>query len=229
MTPRIGVVLQARMGSSRLPGKVMRVLAGQPMLGHILDRLQRAVRPDLLIVATSDLPADAPVVKFASARGLPVFRGSEADVLDRYYQTSRAFELDHVVRATADNPFVDPEELDRLVAHHLATQADYTHAFGQLPIGVGVECFTMDALARSWQEGHAPHHREHVNEYIPEHPDRFRIEELDVPADKRASDLRLTVDTPEDFARAEALYGAVPPGMLPSTQDAIRLCATLSV
>lgn len=229
MTPRVGVVLQARMGSSRLPGKVMRMLAGQPMLGQILDRLKRATCPDVTIVATSDLPADDPLAEFATRHGIGVFRGSEQDVLDRYYQAALAFGLDHVVRATADNPFVDPEELDRLVAHHLATHADYTHAFGQLPIGVGVECFTFDALACSWQEGHAPHHREHVNEFIPEHPDRFRIAGLDVPLDKRAPDLRLTVDTPEDFVRAETLYRAMPPGVLPSTQDAIRLCATSSV
>jgi len=223
----IGVVLQARMGSTRLPGKVLRDLCGRPMLSHILDRLRRMTRADEVIVATSTLPADDAVAALCAREHVACFRGSELDVLDRYWRATEAHELTHVVRATADNPLVDFEEGDRLVDLHLATGADYTHAFGQLPVGVGLECFTRDALQRSFACGHAPNHREHVNEYVQERPQVFHIQELSVPLAKRAPGLRLTVDTPDDFTRATAIYEALyTPATPPRTEDAIRLCAS---
>ena len=129
------------------------------------------------------------------------------------------------MRLTADNPFTDLTELQRLVQRHLAGSFDYTHAFGLMPLGVGAEIFTRAALERSHVEGLASHHREHVNEYIHEHPERFRIGVLDVPADKRAPDLRLTVDTEADWCRADALARQAE-GRWLGTQEAITLCSS---
>ncbi len=220
-----GIVLQARTGSTRLPGKVLREICGKPMLVHILDRLKTARSAGLLAVATTVRERDDAVEAVALAEGVACFRGDENDVLDRYYRAARLYRLEHVVRATADNPFVDPEEIDRLVALHLAERADYTHAFGELPVGVGAEVFSFAALSRSWEEGTLPNHREHVNEYIQENPGRFRIVRLSVPPEKRSPALRLTVDTPEDFARSAAIYEALyRPGRPISTREAILAC-----
>jgi spore coat polysaccharide biosynthesis protein SpsF len=128
-----------------------------------------------------------------------------------------------VVRLTADNPFTDIEELQRLIELHLAQGNDYTHSFGSMPLGVGAEVFTFTALERSAHEGHEPHHREHVNEYIQERPEKFRIGVLEIDAGKRHPELRLTVDTEDDYQHACAIAGYAPSRWI-GTQEAIRLC-----
>ena len=222
-----GIVLQARMGSTRLPGKIMKMLSGQPMLGHIIDRLKSVKNADVVIVATSTKAQDDVVAAFAQHKGAAFFRGDELDVLDRYYQAALSFRLQTIVRATADNPFLDPEEIERLIEFHQTIRGGYTSALNQLPIGVGCECFSLDALRRSWEEGHLPHHREHVDEYSIENPLLFRGCELLVPAEKRAPALRLTVDTPEDFEKATAIYATLyRSGRHIATSEIIALCAS---
>ena len=207
---RIGIILQARMGSTRLPGKVLKPLAGKPMIQWIIERLQSCQRADIIILATSTLAQEQPLVDLAGKLGVSVFRGSEFDVLDRYYQCAKAYHLDDIIRATGDNPFVDPEECDRLVDFYISQQLDYatisTAPEDGYPLGVGVEIFSFSALEKSWQEGHAPHHREHVNEYILENPATFKQARMPAPPEKRAPELSLTVDTPEQFASAEKVY-----------------------
>jgi spore coat polysaccharide biosynthesis protein SpsF len=206
---RVGIILQARMGSTRLPGKVLKPLCGPPMLARIIGRLKQVPGADVLIVATSDRPADDAVAELGRACGAEVFRGSEADVLDRFTACARAFGLSAVVRATGDNPFVDIEEAGRLIAFLDGNGLDYACAFPEfgssLPVGTGVEIITADALEQSWRDGTEPHHREHVNEYIQERPAIFRQACLEATPEKCAPGLRLTVDTPDDFARAERL------------------------
>lgn len=205
-----GIVLQARMGSTRLPGKVLMPLADKPMLERILDRLRTCRLAGRVILATGDDAANDPVAKLGASLSVAVFRGSEADVLDRYWACAATFGLNWIVRATGDNPFVDAEECDRLIAFARERSLDYASAFPSfgsgLPIGTGVEIMSRAALERSWREGRAPHHREHVNEYIQEHPGLFRQETLLAPAEKTAPDLSFTVDTPDDFDRVEALW-----------------------
>lgn len=218
-----GIVLQARMGSTRLPGKVMMEICGKPILGHIFDRLKMVTNADLIIVATSTNKIDDVIESFSMVQNVMCFRGSETDVLDRYYHATRKLNLDHIVRASADNPLVDSEEASRLINHHIERSADYTHAFGMLPIGVGVECFTRDALERSWKKGHQQNHREHVNEYIQENTSLFHIEELDIPKRKRCPSLRLTVDTREDYDTVKAIFDRFyRPGGHPTTEEAIN-------
>lgn len=216
-----GIILQARMGSTRLPGKVLMPLGGTTILGWIVQRL--AVLPWPVIVATSDMPRDDVIADTCARMATECFRGSEQDVLDRYYHCARAYGFAHVIRLTGDNPFPDAEALRQLVALHHAENADYTHSFGKLPVGVGGEIISFQALELSWQEGRAAHHREHVNEYILENPRRFRIEQLDVASSKQAPQLSLTIDTPADYQRIASCLG--PADVNISTEELIRKCS----
>lgn len=221
---KVGVVIQARMGSNRLPGKVLKEIAGKPLLDHVLGRLTLLQYPVEIVVATSNLAQDDVIASYCDQKGVAVFRGSETDVLDRYYQCACENQFGHIVRLTADNPFTDMEELQRLIEYHLQEQNDYSHSFGSMPIGVGAEIFTFLALQRSAREGNAPNHREHVNEYIQENPDRFKIGTLEVAAAKRWPDLRLTVDTEEDYQQACGL-ASHGPGRWIGTEEAIQICS----
>ncbi|MFZ5862542.1 MAG: cytidylyltransferase domain-containing protein [Nitrospirota bacterium] len=196
---RVGMVVQARMGSTRLPGKVLMPLGGTTLLGWIVTRLRELPRP--LVVATSHQVQDDAIVRECERIDVACFRGSEHDVLDRYYQCARAHRFAHVIRLTGDNPCPDIEALRQLVDLHLVSGADYSHNFGELPVGMGAEIFSFGALEVSWRDGRAAHHREHVNEFILEHPSRFRIAKLDVCPDHTWKQLRLTIDTREDYQR----------------------------
>ena len=218
----LGIIIQARMGSTRLPGKVLKPIAGKALLDHVLGRLEDLGRDARVVVATSLGEPDDLITSHCRGR-VSCFRGSELDVLERYFRCAEEYGFGQVVRLTADNPFTDIAELGRLIDLHLAAGYDYTHAFGMMPLGVGAEIFTMDALAISHREGRAPNHREHVNEFLQENPQRFRIGVLDVPPAKRAPQLRLTVDTPEDYARACRLAELAAPGWQ-TTEGAIAAC-----
>lgn len=198
------------MGSTRLPGKVMKDVVGDPLLARVFERARRMTLIDEAVVATSILAADDPIAVFCDGRGWSCFRGSELDVLDRYFQAALTYHADHIVRITADCPFVCPHEADRVVARHLTSNADYTHnitVWGSgMPLGTGVEIFTLSTLERSWREGHQAHHREHVDEYVGDHPELFRIERVDAPQHLRRPELRLTVDTPEDMLLIREVY-----------------------
>ena len=219
----LGVIIQARMGSTRLPGKVLRDIAGKPLIDHIIGRLAELRQPATIIVATSHLPANDVIAKHCKTLGVICFRGDEHNVLARYVACATHHAFDHVVRLTADNPFTDIIELDRLIDFHFQQRNDYTHAFGHLPIGVGAEIFSFAALKQSALEGRMPNHLEHVNEYIQENPSLFRIGTLDVPAEKIAPELRLTVDTHDDFLRACQLAESSPDRWL-TTEEAIAQC-----
>jgi spore coat polysaccharide biosynthesis protein SpsF len=219
----IGAIVQARMGSTRLPGKVLRPIAGRPLLAHVIGRLALLRHRIVAVVATCSEPRDDVVATYCKSLEVPCFRGSEHDVLGRYVACARAYEFEHVIRLTADNPFTDIEELDRLIDLHLGDRNDYSHSFGIMPLGVGAEIFTLAALERSERDGHQPNHREHVNEYVQEHPDLFRIGHLSVAADKKRPDLSFTVDTEEDYRRACRIAGAAA-GAWVTTAEAIAAC-----
>jgi spore coat polysaccharide biosynthesis protein SpsF len=225
---RVVTIIQARMGSTRLPGKILKPLAGRPSLAWIVERCRVVESVAEVIVATTDRPTDDPVAALAKEHGWRLFRGSEPDVLDRYYRAALESGARHVVRVTADCPLLCVSEGDRTIRHHLAVHADYTHnvtVWGSgLPIGCGLEVFTMVALEASWREGHEPHHREHVNEFIYEHPERFRIECVQAPLHLQRPSFRLTVDTPEDLALVSVLYERLQqPGSLVDLSAVIAL------
>lgn len=212
------------MGSTRLPGKILEPIEGDALLAHILGRLEALRAPTTVVVATTTLDRDDVVEAFCTKQGVPCFRGSEGDVLDRYLACARQFSMDHVVRLTADNPFVDIEELDRLIELHLSSGNEFTYSFEGLPIGVGAEIFERAALELSAKEGQEPHHREHVDEFILENISRFRSSKLDIPEAKRHPEVRLTVDTPQDLATARRIAAAAS-GRWATTEEAIRLCS----
>ena len=220
----LGVVIQARLGSTRLPGKVLQPIGGKVLLDHILGRLRGLRHSARIVVATSDAARDGAIGQFCADRGVDCFRGSELDVLARYYECARERGFAHIVRLTADNPFTDVEELDRLIDLHFEGGYDYSSSLEELPIGIGSEIFSFSALERSFREGHAPHHREHVDEYVLENPGLFRVGRLLVQESKRHPEVRLTVDTPEDLRRARFIVENAKETW-PGTEEAIELCS----
>lgn len=215
---RVVAILQARVGSSRLPGKVLADLGGQPLLGQIVRRLALAREIDRLVIATTDLPQDDQIEALATRLGVPCFRGAEEDVLDRYYQAARLFGAEVVVRVTGDNPLVDGVLVDWVVDHVMASDPpfDYVDTWYSrtFPVGLSVEVFSLSALSAAWQEdGNNIEWREHVAPFIYHHPERFRC--LHLRCWKDYSHMRLTVDVPEDLALVRLIYkesAGDPPG-----------------
>lgn len=218
-----GIILQARMGSSRLPGKVLKKIGEKNLLEHIFYRLSYLKHDVKLVVATTTLEKDDVIADFCLSKDIECFRGSEENVLERYYLCAKKHGFTHIVRLTGDNPFTDIEELDNLIDLHLNTGADYTHSFGVLPIGVGAEIFTFKALEDSYLNATKDNHREHVNEYIQENPDLFDISVLQVSAEKNKPEIRLTIDTEDDYRKACQIIKTGNEGYL-TTEKVIEIC-----
>lgn len=221
---RTGIILQARIGSSRLPGKILKPLGSKLMLEHIIYRVSFIRHSVQLVLATSILSRDDVLASFCQSHFVNCFRGNEHDVLERYYQCAQQYEFDHVIRLTSDNPFVDIEELDRLIDLHFKRDADYSHSFNVLPVGSGAEIFTFETLKRSFTDGIKPNHREHVNEYIQENPALFHIETLQAIPSKNRKDIRLTVDTEKDYQKACFIVKHSKSDYI-TTEEAIDLCS----
>jgi len=205
---KIGVIVQARMGSSRLPGKVLKTLAGKPMLEWILLRLQQSKRLDTIILATTDKAKDSPIVELAEHLNIPYFLGSEHDVLERYYLAAKKFQLTHILRITADCPFTDPELVDEVIEAFIKSPLKPDFAANNFirtyPRGTDVAMMTFEALEKAWNEANEDYERVHVTPYIRQNKDIFQ--HLSVEGDKDCGELRWTVDTIEDFAFAEEIY-----------------------
>lgn len=198
-----GIIIQARMGSRRLPGKILMDFAGKTLLEHILSRLSRLKDEIEVVIATSDLKQDDVVEKFCSRHeGIYCFRGDEQNVLKRYYDCATVHHFDNVVRLTGDNPFPDIEELDKLITHHEEAKMDFTENFSMLPVGVGMEIMSYKALEDSMENAKLPKHFEHADEYILDNLDHYRHSTLAVPNAKHKPDVRLTVDTKQDYEKA---------------------------
>jgi len=202
----IVAIIQARMGSSRLPGKVLMDLGGEMVLGRVVRRLQRSRHISKIVVATTTVPADEVIVAECDRLEVLCFRGSEHDVLDRYYQAARANAADAVVRITSDCPLIDPELVDETVEVFRDKHADYaSNVFPRTyPRGLDAEVFSFDALDRAWREAREAHQREHVTPYLYEHPQIFKLASLSGAADY--SRYRWTLDTLEDLELLRTIY-----------------------
>lgn len=202
----IVAIIQARMGSSRLPGKVLKDLGGETVLARVVRRLRRSRQISRIVVATTTAPGDEAIVAECDRLQVLCFRGAEQDVLDRYYQAARAKATDAVVRVTSDCPLIDPELADETVGVFRTERADYaSNVFPRTyPRGLDTEVFTFDALERAWREAREPHQREHVTAYLYEHPQIFRLASLSGAADY--SRYRWTLDTREDLELLRAIY-----------------------
>lgn len=196
-----GIIIQARMGSNRLPGKVLEPLAGREVLWHVVRRCQRSREADKLIVATSDDAVDDVVFELCRRHDFACYRGSEADVLERYYLCAGRYELDVIVRVTADSPLIDPEIIDQSVRAFRRRRVDYL-SNRRLPPGLGCEVFTFDALARAHEQASRPPERDHVTPYMIEHA---HTSAYVVPHEYQA-DHRLTLDFEEDYRLLAELY-----------------------
>ena len=225
MPPRVVAIIQGRMSSSRLPGKILADIAGQPMLQRVFIRTSRSATVTETIFSTTTDPSDDPVAEYCNFSGIPFTRGSLFDVLDRYYQAAQGAKADVVVRITADCPVMDPALIDDVVSTLLDEEYDFVANrlpppfHRTYPIGLDVEACTFEVLGKAWQESRETFHREHVMPYFYEgvelsaisrqlsegiSPRGFRIALLNHTTD--FGDYRWTVDTPEDLEFMRQLY-----------------------
>ncbi len=199
-------VIQARMGSSRLPGKVMKEIVGKPLVGLLLERLSRSKKIDKLVLATSVNASDDKLCEYVRSLGIDVFRGSENDVLDRVYQAARTYKPSTIVRVTADSPLQDPALIDRVLEFYEKGSYDYVSSGANapaLPDGMDTEIFSFHALERAWKEASLISEREHVTPYI-KTSGHFKLG--DFHPDRDYSDERLVVDNEEDLPVVRAIF-----------------------
>jgi len=203
---RIIAIIQARMGSTRSPGKVLMDLGGKSVLSRVVDRLRRAKRLDEVVVATTNSDADDAIVRECHQLKVGYFRGSENDVLDRYQRAARACAAQVVVRITSDCPLIDPELVDETIGAFQQQRADYgSNVFPRTyPRGLDIEVFTTAALEQAWNDAQEAYQREHVTPYFYEHPELFRLASLRGQVDY--SQYRWTLDTAEDLVLLRTIY-----------------------
>ena len=198
---KVCVILQARMGSARLPGKVLKEVLGKPLLEYQCERLDRVKLKDETIITTSIGDSDRPIVDFCRKRALVCFRGPEEDVLARFEGAALSRAADVVVRLTGDCPLIDPEIVDRVIEFYLTNNAHYDYVSNVFkrtyPRGMDCEVFSRRALWEAQREAKLPAEREHVTRFIYSHPERYRLGSVTHSEDQ--SRHRWTVDTPEDF------------------------------
>ena len=203
-------ILQARMKSSRLPGKVLMPALGRPILSFNVERLRRARTIDRVIVATSDTTEDDAIQKMCEAEGILFFRGSEENVLDRIYRCVRQFGIDVVAKFTADNPLIDPAVIDHVVGFYLAHSDEYDFVSNNHPPtcqdGQEVEVIRTAALEIAWREADKPFQREHVTPFIWDQPERFRLGNVARADDQWYHAYRWTLDYPEDYEFIKRVY-----------------------
>lgn len=196
---RVIAIIQARMASTRLPGKVLKKIGGKFILEILANRLKRAKRISSIVVATTERKEDDKIVELAKKLSVEWFRGSEDDVLTRFVEASRTVNADIIVRITSDNPLTDPELMDGLIKAHLESEADYTHCI-ESPLGTSVEVVNRGILERIDPVAKDAEYREHVTLYIREHPKLFKIHTVKAEDfGLNYPDFRLTVDTEEDL------------------------------
>jgi spore coat polysaccharide biosynthesis protein SpsF (cytidylyltransferase family) len=199
-------IIQARMGSTRLPGKVMLEISGRPILWHVIDRVSKSKLIDGLIVATTVNSEDDLIEKFCNQIQIPVFRGSEDDVLDRYYQCARKFNVENIVRITADCPLHDPSVIDLVIERYRQGNYDYVSNTvpPTYPDGIDVEVFSFKALDSAWRNASLVSEREHVTPYIKKHRDIFKINNVVNKED--LSFYRWTLDQAEDLEFIQKIH-----------------------
>ncbi|MBD2691071.1 cytidylyltransferase domain-containing protein [Anabaena catenula] len=204
-------IIQARMGSTRLPGKVMKQLCGKTVLSHVISRVQACSLLDKLVVATTTSLADDVIIEEAEKCNVKWFRGSEEDVLERYYLAAKEYQAELIVRVTSDCPLFDPEVLTGMLEYFQTATSDGLEIDylsnclrRSYPRGLDAEVFTFNGLEKAFQESYQPYEREHVTPYIYEHPGIFNLHNQTYDDD--LSDYRWTLDTEDDWRLIEEIY-----------------------
>lgn len=199
------IIIQARVGSSRLRGKILKPLAGVDVLTYVIKRCEQIQDVDRIIVATSTEKQDDQVAQWCDRHKVICFRGSELDVLDRYVQAAKSYHPDYVIRVTADCPFVDYELGTEMVRFMEQKRVDILDLEGGIPRGLPVEIIAYSSLLYIHRHGHEHRHREHVTYYAYEHKDEFSRAAFSLPQNRRHPEQRITLDTSEDYALIEAI------------------------
>lgn len=228
-TSRIILIVQARMNSTRLPGKILLKVLDIPLLGFQIQRLQRVRQMTEIVLATSRQATDEPLLLFCKETRIPLYRGSEENVLERYYEAAKSFSADIVIRISGDCPLIDPAIVDQGISMFIDNFPCYDYISNThqrtFPRGMDVEIFTFDALKKSYEEAQSLAEKEHVTPYIYRHPELFKIGQFLFSSNQ--SDYRLTVDTLEDFHLIkkilEELYPVNPEFTLEDILELLRL------
>ena len=213
MTPRRKVVciIQARMGSTRLPGKSLMPLGGKPLIQNVIERICLAKSLDGVVLATTIKSEDDAIVSLGQELNVSVFRGHSTDLVDRYFQAAKKHKADVVVRIPADNPLIHPEEIDRIVNYFLRSEMDFAsnicaYLDNEYPDGLGAEVFSIEKLEEIHLEVLDPRHREHVTTFFRENPDRFRLGTVKCPKEFRRPDIVLDINTKSDYEFIARLF-----------------------
>ena len=208
MKSSVVAIIQVRKGSTRLPGKVLLDIQGKSLLEHFIDRLRVAKLIDNIVIATTTNEKDRGIVEFSQKQDIACYAGSEDDVLDRFYQAARRYKAGIIVRITPDNPFNDPEVTDKVIGYYLKHRDDFDYVSNNIrptyPEGLDVEVFSFAALEKAWQEAKRPSEREHVTPYIWNHPELFRL--ANVENDEDLSHHRWTLDYEKDLRFTREVY-----------------------
>ena len=204
-------IVQARTGSTRLPGKILKKILGRPMLSLMLERLSKSNLIDRIIVATTTNKEDDVIENLAKSDGFDVFRGSELDCLDRYYQTAKYYDAKIVLKITSDCPLIDPLLVDKIIQYFLDNKNKFDYVSNvrppTFPDGLDVEIFTFSTLEHAWNNATDPNHREHTTTFIHSQPEKFKIGNFFMPNDENLFiSHRWTVDYSEDFELIKLIY-----------------------
>lgn len=209
MAKKFVVINQARMTSSRLPGKVLKTVLGKSLLEYQIERIRRSKLIDELVIATTTNTEDQPIVELCEKLGVPCFRGSELDVLGRYYGASLQVPSEGIVRVTSDCPLIDPAGIDLTIEQFASSGCDYMSNSEAFPIGMNAEVFSSQMLTEAHHKGVLPYEREHVTPYFYTRPQQFQLGQVQVS--NQFHKYRLTVDTPEDFQLVKILLERLMP------------------
>jgi spore coat polysaccharide biosynthesis protein SpsF len=216
------VIIQARMGSKRLPGKVMKKIKDKPLLYYVINQIRGSKLNPNIVVATTNLKDDDVIADFVKAQNVDIFRGKENDVLDRFYQCAKQFSNEPIVRISADSPFLDYNLVDECVKKFKNSKCDYVSNIikkeqncwkedpNGYPLGTAVEVFSFKTLEKAWMQSKDPYEREHVTGYIIKHPEIFKLDYIINSRD--LSKYRIVVDYQKDFELAEKIINQMPNG-----------------
>ncbi len=198
---KVVIIVQARMGSTRLPGKVMKEVMGKSLLEYLLERLKRVQRADDICVATTVKSQEQPILDLCESLSVKTFRGSEDNVLERYFMAAQEMQADAIVRVTSDCPLIDPGEIDKLIEQYYLEKYDFISDVPgrSYPLGMGSEIFSFEALDKAHKNAKTAPEREHVTPYLYWNPQIFRLGACPYGNKKNQKDHRWTVDAPEDF------------------------------
>jgi len=209
MINKADCIIQARLGSSRLPGKVLLTLNGKSLLDYVINQLKFCKLINKIVIATTNLKEDDPIENFAKKNNIDFFRGNSSDVLDRFFQCAKKNSFQKIVRITADNPLIDPTIVDNTIQKFITNQYDYSsnHIPRSFPQGTEVEIFSFTSLEKAWNHASKKSEREHVTPYFYNNPQKFKIGTLTYSKD--LSNLRWSIDNENDLILVKKIVSKV--------------------